>query len=519
VAVRARVFLLLTLAGCAAKNELPKPEPRTTVFVSPAGNDAAPGTRAQPLRTIERALANEDAAEIVLASGEYAERDVTISRRIALLGPEDGSATLNGHLVVRANEAVVHHLVVERGVEVALASNIVIDHVVARPGDRDDTFLINGASGTLSNLDVSCGPETCLQVTSSTITLTGLKLTADAVAKRGLRAETSSVTARNLEVSGTGVNQVLASQNARITIVDAKLTGARGSAIAAVKSGGLIVDRAEITDAARYGVLIQDSRAIVRAVKIGPTQNNAIGISGGDVDLIDLTIERCPEGAITINSHLDRAPLVRLIGGTIRHGETSAVLLGQGDLTVQGTHFIGDPAAKNEDRDAIIANSQYANLNIMSANIDAPAGFGVSFTNSASGSVTATITKPRAGGVLLEGLAAVPVVVTKSRIEGCATASGIVAYDSTDVKISQTVIGGCAKAGLLAGQGAVVEVTNTRLTNNGAYGFAAFGGATIDVSASRASGSQWATFATCGDGARIDDAGDNRFQGQTTICP
>src|SRR5260221_5389853 len=151
--------------------------------------------------------------------------------------------------------------------------------------------------------------------------------------------------------------------------------------------------------------------------------------------------------------------------------------------------------------------------------MEGPGGFGRAFANKVWGTVTATIPRPRLGGISIEGVAGAPIAVRASHIEGCRTGSGIIAFNATDVTIAGTSILGCPEAGVLAGQSASIIVSNAIVTNNVQYGLAAFGGSVIDVTSSRVRGSRWALFASCGDQARIEDGGTNKIEGPTTLCP
>lgn len=510
-------------AACASSNGNPDDRPPiqqpSTFFVAPNGNDSAAGTRDAPFRTIAHALTVKEATEIALAPGQYVEGELSISRRIAILGPEEGGAIITGHVRIAADEVVLSRVDVLRGVEVSRVRGVVIDQLAIKAGEYDDALSISSSSASLIELALTCGVETCVQVTTSTITARGLKLTGDGNAKRGLRAETSSVTVHGAELRGTSNNQVLAGDRTKMTITDAAFIDAQGTGLNAVKDSNLIADRIRVENAARFGMLFASSRVIVRESTIGTSNGVAVGVTGGDVDLIGLTIENNAGGALTVAALGERESLVRLSGGVIRHGTNNALLLNAGDVTINGTRFTGDAKGPIDDHDAIVAHGPTSILRIMSATIETPAGFGVSITNNASGTVTATISGPKVGGVYIEGVAGVPVSVQGTRVERCGTGTGVVIFDSTEVLVSKTKVHACGEAGVLAGQNATVSVRRSGFTNNVQYGLAAFGSATIEVADSTASGSRWATFATCGDGSSIEDAGGNKFAGPVTTCP
>lgn len=510
-------------ASCAGSSGAPDQPPiliPSTVFVAPTGNDATgAGTREAPFKTIAHALTIKDATEIALAPGQYVEGELGVSKRIAILGPEEGGATITGHVRITADEVVLSRVDVLRGVELSRVRGVVIDHLAIKAGEYDDALAISSSSASLLELVLSCGPETCVQVTTSTITARGVKLTGDGNSKRGLRAETSSVTVHGAELRGTSTNQVLANDRTQMTITDSVFIDAQGTGLNATKNSNLVGDRLRVENASRFGMLFASSRVIVRDSTIGSSAGSGVGVTGGDVDLLNLNVELNQQGALTVSAQGERESLVRLSGGTIRHGNKNAILLNAGDLTINGTRFTGDAKGPTDDGDAILAHGPTAILRVMSATLETPAGFGISITNNASATVTATITGPKVGGVYVEGVAGVPVTIEGTRVERCGSGTGVVVFDSTEVMVSKTRVHACGEAGVLAGQNATVTVRRSGFTNNVQYGLAAFGSATIEVSDSTASGSRWATFATCGDGSSIEDGGGNKFAGPVTTCP
>ncbi len=522
--LRASVLVVLFAAtSCASSNggpdDKPPPTGPATVYVSPRGDDQAAGTREAPFRTIAHALTISGAQAIALSPGEYVEGELTISRRIAVLGPEEGGAVLTGRVRITADEVVLSRADVLRGIDVSHAKGVVIDNLSIRPGEGNDALGISSSTATLTDLSITCGPETCVQITTSTVSARTLRLSGDSSAKRGLRAETSSVTVHGGEISGTNTNQVLASTRTKMTITDVALNGALGVGLAAVKDTHLVAERVRITAAAKMGLLASGSRVIGRDVFIGSAAGIGVGVTGADCDLIGVSIDPMGDSSITVAALFGRESQLRLMGGHIRHGAKSGVAIAAGDVTITGTRFTGDPSATTDSGDAIIAAGPAAILRVISAQIETPAGSGVSMTNNASGTITATISRPKVAGVFIEGVAGVPLSIEGSRIERCKSESGIAIFNSTEINVSRTRVLGCPEAGVLAGQGSTVNVRRSSFVDNAQWGLSAFGGTTIEVSDSFVSGSKWATLATCGDGSSIDDAGGNKFFGPVTACP
>ncbi|MCK6546202.1 right-handed parallel beta-helix repeat-containing protein [Myxococcota bacterium] len=486
------------------------------VFVSPAGDDRSPGTEAQPLRTITFAVRHSDATEVVLLPGDLVEPTIDVARGVELFAVDEGTRVLGLLRVTGAKGVVLRDLELLGGVEITRRSDVKLTKSKLA-GARPTTITIDQSVVAIRDVELTCGAEACLAASSSTISVVQARLDAPA-SKRALRVETSSVSGRALTISGADINQVLATRHARVTIEDSTFTGARGSAIASVDGASVVLDRATITDAARFGVLVESASAAIRRVLVQPTKGFGVGVAGGTVEVTNTIFESSSDGAMTIAAHAGRPSKVTISGGMIRHGRKPGILLAEGELVVDGAHFVGS-GSRDERADAITASGLDAVLDVRSARIDGPAGFGISMTNGAQGTITATIARARAGGIYVEDALGAPVVIRGTRIEACAAGSGVVVLDSTDVKVSNVAITDCPEAGILAGLGSVLEIDDAKLTKNGQYAVAAFGGTTISLHAVRASGGRWVTFASCGDGSRIEDRGDNKLVGKTATCP
>lgn len=519
----ARALLFsLACASCSGapppNNEKPPTPPaeNRTYYVSPNGDDAANGERATPVKTIGRALQLDNAARIVVDEGHYQEK-LDLRQQIELYGPGESKATLDGSLSIAADAVIVHGLDVTGGVRVSLAKGVVFEDARVTPGEQDSAVGISSAQVSLRYVNLGCGDETCIEVVTSTVQIDHAFLYASGTSKRGLRVESSSVTARNLTATGGQINQAQVGRRGYLTVLDSRFEGAGSSALAAIQGGKLMVERATISGADQTGAILSQSDAVLRDVVFGTTRNVGLGVQGGDITLINCTIEPSPHGGMTVNDHPQRPASVLISGGVIKHARVPGLSLGQGKAIVRGTRFTGDASADGDD--AIMASGPTAELTVDAAYIDTPAGFGVGFYNNAYGSVTATITRPRLGGILADNAAGGTIRVAGSVVTGCGRGSGIVAFDAPEVEVLRFTASGCREAGVLAGQNAHVSVNGAKLTGNSMYGLAAFGGAEIDVTRAVVRGSPWATFASCAEGARVNDGGNNTFEGPTTSCP
>ncbi len=520
---RAILTVLLLVSACSStrapeEGGPPTPAPLARLVVSTTGDDAAPGDDARPLRTLGKAL-SRGTASIVLLPGTYTE-DLTIARDVTIAARD--RATLDGRITVTRAALDLTGVDVLRGITAEQSPRVALSTLRVASSSAADALALLHSVAALRNLTLTCGSETCLQAANSTVTADGLTLTRGSVAhKRGLRAETSSVTVRGLRAGGASNIDAQASQGSHLTLVDAELVDITGNAVAALSGSKLELVRARITGTGRVAILLSASDATIRGLDLGPLDPSAsgIGIEGGVVRISDSRLQRAGMAAVVVNDHRARPADVRLDGVTIDHGRATAINLGQGKLAVARCELIGDPAAIADGNDAITVSGDTADLTIESATIDAATGHAVGVYNNAGARISARITRPRLGGVLVERSAGAELRITGTTITDCKQGSGVALVDTLAVEIEDLEVTRCPEAGVLAGLGTEVSVRRARLLDNRQYGVAAFGRSTLTLSDSTARGSKWAAFASCADGSVITGGGGNTLEGPTSLCP
>ncbi|MBK6688433.1 MAG: hypothetical protein IPG45_28425 [Deltaproteobacteria bacterium] len=517
---RAAALSLVALFACA-RTEHPgptPPPPPLEIWVSPSGNDQNAGTEQSPLLTIAAALA-KSATKIALMPGGHL-GDVRLDRAVELRGAGGGAALLLGHVLVIADQVSIEGVSLAAGLSVFQAKEVRVRRGRIEAGPKDEAVALQGARAELSELELSCGPETCLEVATSTVELHQLRLLATSETKRGARIETSSATASDLSFEGGSVAQLQLGRGAKMSLSRSTFKDSRGSGVSVLRTARLEGDQVEVINARTIGAIFQVSQVTLRRLTVGPGPDLAVGVSGGELTLEDPILHAGNDGAINLAAFLDQPPKVSLSGGEIRHGNKGGIYAGSGELRVRGTTFKGaiDPASPTP-ADAISGTGLGTRLEVEGARFESPSGFAVAFFSDAGGTVTATVTGPGQGGVYAEGIAAAPVLVKDSRIEGCLNGSAVVGFDVRDLTVRGVRAQGCREAAVLAGQGARVLVERTTSIDNPLYGYAAFGGAVLRVGRSNARGSKWALYASCADGADIEDLGGNQFIGATVRCP
>jgi hypothetical protein len=357
----------------------------------------------------------------------------------------------------------------------------------------------------------------CLQATTSTVTIEDSIAIGLPETKRVIRFDMSKGRIARARLERSSIALLQLGGGSKVEVEDVRAT--RGSSgIIAVQGASLSAKNLIVEGTSKMALVGQRAKLRIDDSTFGATLDQTIGLSGTDAVFRRTIVEGSPKGAVSVVDHISEQAVVRFEEGEIRHGKASGLLIGSGVVTVAGTRFVGAKGGK-ETNDAITASGLDARVVVESAVIESPGGFGVAFHADAGGSVTATITNPRLGGILIEDVAAEPIAIARSVVKGCGEASGVVVQEAPNVTVEKSRITGCKEAGILAGDKASVAVSDSALLENAMYGCAAFGGSTISVSATKIAGSKFATFASCGDGARIEDRTGNRFVGTVSSCP
>jgi hypothetical protein len=506
-----------TRNGGPPRELLPTPPKLEVAYVSPEGGDAAEGTEAAPFATLERAL-RTDRPRIVLLAGTLPEAQVVVSRSVRIEAKEAGRAALDGHLFISASDVTLHGVHILGGVGVHLARGVRVESATVAFGLKDDAVSVVSSEVALSDLTLRCGPETCLQVTTSTVEVARVSGVADAGSKRVVRVEASRAALRDFVARGSGTTQLQVSLRSRLTVRTATLADAGGTALAALQDSLLDAEDVHVTGAQRAALLVQRARAEVsRSTFEAAPGGLGVGLSGGVLHLSSSTVAPARDGALNLTRHAGQPAQLTLRGGVVRHGPYDGVVVGGGLVVVEGTRFEGGGAGT--EGDGILVTGEGNRVEVRRATfVDTP-GFAVALHQDALGTVTATVVSPGLGGVLVEDVAVDAVRLEGLVVRGCRQGSGVVALLSPRVEVVGGRVEGCAEAGYLAGQGSGVSVQGARAVDNAQYGFAAFGGSSMDLGAVRARGSRWAAFAACGDGSRVEVDAASVLEGATVLCP
>lgn len=524
-------LLATSSVGCLGTSREPRipppPAVSTTAYVSPTGQDTGSGGRDAPFKSIEKALSG-DFDRIVLLPGAYASERVDVHRRVLLEG--EGTVVIRGHVFVDANEVRLRNVSIGGGLAASFVKRLEVDSATIAAGMKDDAVSLTRSSGTLRRVKLTCGPETCLQATTATVTISDSLGKATDGSKRILRFEQSKGRVEACRLEGGSITQLQLGSGARVEVADTRLIGG-SNGLVAVQGATLIARDVSVEEASKTALLVQESKATIEGGRYGSTPHMTVGISGSDVTFHGTHLAPSSYAVASISAHAKRPAKVRFEEGRIEHGTKSALLVTASEVTVAGTYFRGEIEKRRKRRgrrrrqkdeeppDAITASGIDARVHIESATFETPPGFAVGFYDDASGTVSATITGPNLGGVTAQNVATDPVVIRGTVVKGCAGGSGVLLHEATQVTVDHTRVEGCKAGGVVAGRGSKVTLTNALLEDNGLYGAAAFGGATLSLKGTRISGSKSATFASCGDGARIVDLGNNHLKGPASACP
>lgn len=489
-------------------------------FVAEDGSDEAPGTRDQPFRTLGRAMNAPEAAQLFVSAGVYREPALQVRRSIEFIGPGGHQAVLEGRLDVQADSVSWSGIDISAGLRVERSEGLFVKDTRISPGDAADTVILGGSTGDISDLGVICGRNSCLQVEGSTVALSRIELgpPPSQTSDRVLRVSSSSVAITGIQARSGILTQVQVERGSDVTIRGGTLGPGAGTQLVSNLGSKVRAFDLEIPEPGQLGALAARGELRLVRARVGSSNNICVGTQGGHLILEDTELGACAFGSVSSANHNDTRALVQVRRGVVRHGRFVGINHSQGRVEIDGTRFEGIPDDAEEGDDAILASSPAAELIVRGAIIENATGNGVGVYNGARADVRAVIRSPRLSGIMVGSSPGGEVRILGSEISGCRGGSGVVVFDSTGVRVETTVVSSCQEAGLIAGDASEVTVDNGTFENNTQFGIAAFGGSTVTVTRSAARGSPWATFASCGDGARVEDAGDNRFEGPTTEC-
>ena len=424
---------------------------------------------------------------------------------------------LVGSLFITADDTLVEGVTIDGGIDVAGSGNLTLKNLDVRPGLREDAISLFGSTGVLEDLRVSCGPESCIHATTSTIAIRSNRLTPRPATKRGVRSSTSKLQIEKLNVSGTRIAQLQAELSSDVTLRRSQFGATRGTAIIVIRGSNLVAEQVRTSTTGQTSLLAQTSTVVASDSFFGASAGQTLSISGAVVRLRNTRVVAGPRGAANMKAFGRLRGQLHLDGGSIAHGDTDGILGSASLLTASGTRFEGQPGGRNGY--AISVRGPRSRVRLDNVNIIAPAGIGVELADGAHGSISGTISTPGKEGVRLQGALGVPVTLKDLTVENCMSGAAVSVIDSNDVRVSGSRFVGCGPAGVLAVRRSVVQVRDSVIKTFAKYGLAAFGGARMVVSSSTVSGRPWAVFSACADDSRVVDRGDNHFVGDRGDCP
>jgi hypothetical protein len=456
-------------------------------YVAEHGRADAKGSQDDPFDSIPNAAAHAFVRQIILLAGQYPDTKLTPQRALNIRGarPSKREST--------EGKSVKLKLHIEGGI-VAL-EDLHFD------GGLSFHKLQNLA---IQNVEIHCRHRNtaCVKIKNSRVEARQLRLLAAKEIANVLLVESSTVQARQLSIEGGGFAQILARSHSRLELEDTQLTDAKQNALVLIGGSQLRWKGGEIRGAKVFDLLINRSAAKLENVRLAKTENISVGLQGGRLEARRCKIEASPKGGIHLLAHHDQLSQLVLQDSEIQHGSRQALLVNGGRALVRNSRFVGDPSTTGGE-DAIMVWGATASVEIRGSRFEDAAGFALSFYEGGYGSVSATISRPRLGGILAASISSETIRIEKSRIEHCRLGNGITVLGGDSVMIEGVTVQSCLRSGILAGEGARVKVRNARLLKNRYFGLSAFGGAEIESWSLSVSGSAQNVFASCGEGSQI----------------
>ncbi|MEM7675485.1 MAG: hypothetical protein AAF449_05725, partial [Myxococcota bacterium] len=180
---RAMVAALVVMIASACSSPPPPPPPAPPpaappdiAFVHPNGDDRDLGTEQAPFKTLAQALSSKR-SEIRLHPAKYKIGRTLITRPVRMTSTATG-ALFQGSVSVATDDVSFERITVDGGLEAAQSRRLQLSHVKLLAGEREDALALVGSSARIQDADIRCGPQTCIQITTSTVTIQGLRFTA-----------------------------------------------------------------------------------------------------------------------------------------------------------------------------------------------------------------------------------------------------------------------------------------------------------------------------------------------------
>ncbi len=290
--------------------------PVVEVFVSPDGGDRAEGTRQQPFASIARAL-RSPATKIVLLPGVHPEPQITIGRAVALEGVK--TASVAGHVFVSTAEVSLKNLRLLGGLAIYLSPNAQVQSATISANLQEDALSVVRSRARLVDLTLRCGSETCLGVTSATVSVSGLRAGGEPT-KRLIRVETASVSLDSLVLKGGSIAQLQASLGARVRVSRAQLQDGQGNGLVALRGASIQARQVSVHGSSKIALLAQDARIEAKDSHFASATTLAAGVAGAQVSLTNCTLLATADGALSLSRYQSRSATVTLDGGKVQHG-------------------------------------------------------------------------------------------------------------------------------------------------------------------------------------------------------
>jgi len=451
------------------------------VYVSTRAGPNANGTKEDPFADLSLAIGQSDARQVVISGGDYPEITLKLDRPMSIIGTP---GNIDG-------PPVKLKLTVDKG-------TLALQNI-----HLQGALKLRGLSQAyLHNVKLTCDAADCTHILDSRVEISDVSITAPEKTARVCLIETSTVHASKLQIDGGNFAQILARKDSRLDLKKTELKNSNHSALILLGESRLKFEESEIQNAKEYDLLINRSEAFISRLRLGKTKNITVGIQGGTLSATECEIEASPKGGIKLLAHNGRLAQLTLRQAKLDHSGGQALSISGGHADIQNTRFTGTKI-NQVGEDVLTVWGALASLNLQQSHIENSAGFGISFYEGGHGTVSATITRPRLGGILSQSITSEEIKVYQSRIENCDKGNGITVLGGDTFSVDGVIIQSCAHAGVLAGEDARMDVKNVRLIDNRAFGLAAFGGAQMEASNISILGSKQNKFASCGEMSQV----------------
>ena len=480
----------------AAPPERERIAPRV-LYVSSRGKPGGDGKKRSPLPSIAEALAKGATKIVLTENGAYQ-------------WPTDKERRDFGAIVGRGPKTIIRDF---GGSPVQFVSLESLGVQVHKKG----AHFGRGGKARFQSVQVQCRNQ-CLRGEETELVLVQSRIRAGR-AQQALKFRGSEVSLAEVSIQG-GKAAALQIESGKL-LADRLSVRTSGSGVVLLKVRARGANRGaalrgSTIKARQAAVLSQDADVLVDQGYFQGKKLAAFAITGDSrVTVRDADLAAGPEGGVFMGPAENRLPALLMEDSTLSHRRYSGAKIAGGTARFQRVIFEGQKGRLRKGGESILAHGDAATVHVQESVFQYPVGSAVSVTDGASLAFNGEVIGSGGSALLLVD-AGSPTQI-RAKISRCRAGYGIEVSKTEGVEVLDSMIERCPEGGMLLTDKSRAIVRRSRLFKNGRRNLGVYGFSEAQVVSSTISGSRWAVFSSCGDGA-VSRIRLSKVEGQTSEC-